>query len=146
MPALFALALAAAAALGAGCARAPEPSTSDARTAIPLTAEQRGAVLTEMRTLLGSVGGVLGAIPPWDTAGIRAAALRSGTGEAADPALEKILPEHWMQMAMRTHQGFDSLAASIGGKRVSRDTVVAKLAAIVPECVNCHATYRLAVP
>lgn len=138
--------LALAALLGAGCGRAPASAPHDARTAVPLTAEQRDAVLTEMQTLLGSVGGVLGAVSRGDTAGIRAAAVRSGTGAAADPALEKILPEPWMQMAMRTHQGFDSLAASAGGRRASRDTVVAKLAALVSECVRCHATYRLASP
>lgn len=144
-PALFPLVLAAAAVLGVGCGRAPEPTSGDSRTAIPLTVEQRGAVLSEMRTMLGSLNGVLGAVTRWDTAGIRAAALRSGTAAAADPALEKILPEQWMQMALRTHGGFDSLAAS-AGRPAPREAVVAKLAAIVPECVNCHATYRLAAP
>jgi len=142
-----AVALLAAGLFPAACGRAREAGApSDGRTAIPLDAEQRLAVLTEMRTMLGSLSGVLGAVTRWDTAGIRSAAAQSGTTAAADPALEKILPEQWMQIAMRTHQGFDSLAASVGGKRASRDTVVAKLAAIVPECVNCHATYRLPSP
>ena len=138
--------MAIAAALGAECGRAPEPLPSDGRTAVPLSAEQRGAVLTEMRTLLASVGGVLDATSRWDTAGIRAAALRSGTTEAADPALEKLLPAVWMQMAMQTHQGFDRLAASVGDRRTSREMVIARLAPLVSVCVSCHATYRVTAP
>ena len=95
--------------LGAGCGG--EAASPDTRTPVQLTAEQRNAVLTEMRTMLGSVSGVLGAAARNDSAGVRGAARASGTAAAADPGLEKLLPEAWLQMAMQTHSGFDSLAA-----------------------------------
>ena len=127
--------------LAVSCGRPAETSAGDGRTAVPLDAEQRLAVLAEMRTLLGSVDGVLRAVVQGDTAAVRAAALASGTAMAADPALETILPPQWLAIATRTHQGFDSLAASVG--RGTGDSVVARLARITPECVSCHATYRL---
>jgi cytochrome c556 len=118
------------------------PASLDPRTAVQLTAEQRNAVLTEMRTMLGSVSGVLGAAARNDSAGIRGAAHASGAAAAADPALEKLLPEAWLQMAEQTHSGFDSLAAA-GAK--GRDTVIARLGRVTTNCVSCHAMYRLAV-
>jgi cytochrome c556 len=127
-------------AFGAGCGG--EPPSSDTRTAVQLTAEQRNAVLTEMRTMLGSVSGVLGAAARNDSASIRGAAHASGTAAAADPVLEKLLPEAWVQMAEQTHSGFDSLATA-GAK--GRDTAVARLGKVTTNCVSCHAMYRLAV-
>ena len=124
-----------------GCGGGEAPSL-DTRTAVLLTAEQRNAVLGEMRTMLASVNGVLGAAAKADSAGIHGAAKASGSAAAADPALEKLLPAQWLQLAMQTHQGFDGLAASAGA---GRDTVVARLGAITTNCVTCHAMYRLAV-
>jgi hypothetical protein len=95
-----------------------------------------------MRTMLGSVSGVLGAAARNDSTGIRGAAHASGMAAAADPELEKLLPEAWLQMAMQTHLGFDSLAGA-GAK--GRDTVVARLGKLTTNCVSCHAMYRLAV-
>jgi len=124
-----------------GCAGGREAASLDSRTPVQLTAEQRNAVLVEMRTMLASVSGVVGATARSDSAGIRSAALASGTAAAADPALEKLLPEAWLQMATRTHAGFDSLAAAAAK---GCDTVVARLAALSTNCVSCHAMYRLA--
>ena len=130
-----------AAGFGVACTGARDTTSLAARTAVQLTVEQRNAVLVEMRTLLASVHGVLGAVARSDSAGIRAAANASGTAAAADPALEKLLPAQWLQLATRTHQGFDSLAAVAGA---GRDTVVARLGALTTNCVSCHAIYRVA--
>ena len=127
-------------AFAAGCG-GRETASPDARRAVQLTAQQRNAVLVEMRTLLASVGGVLGAAVRSDSMGIRGAAKASGTAAAADPALEKLLPADWLQLAMQTHQGFDSLAAAAGA---GRDAVVLRLGNITTNCVSCHAMYRLA--
>ena len=125
-----------------GCGGRSETASPDTRSAVPLTAEQRNAVLVEMRTMLASVNAVLGATARADSAGVRAAAKASGSGAAADPALEKLLPAPWLQMATQTHTGFDGLAAVAGA---GRDTIVARLASITGSCVSCHAMYRLAV-
>ena len=136
-----ALAAVVAAALALGCVDR-EPGSPDPRTAVRLSAEQRNAVLVEMRTMVVSVSSVLGAVARSDSEGIRSGAHASGTAAAADPALEKLLPAQWLQLAMATHHGFDSLAAAAGK---GRDTVVARLGATTANCVSCHAIYRLAV-
>ncbi len=129
-----------AALLAAGCVA--QEASPDKRTAVPLTAEQRNAVLVEMRTMLGSVSGVLAATARSDSAGIRSAAAASGMAVAADPALEQLLPKEWLAIAVQTHQGFDALAAAAGA---GRDQVVLRLGGITATCVSCHAMYRLTV-
>jgi cytochrome c556 len=136
------LALLAAALAGCGGGREAAPA-ADARTAVPLDAAQRQAVVVEMRTLLGSVDGVVRGLNAGDTAAIKAAALRAGSVDAADAALERILPADWMRLAIATHTGFDSLAAAATARGAMRETVLARLAAITPQCVSCHALYRL---
>ncbi len=128
-----------AAALALGCAG--EQASPDQRTPVTLTAGQRNAVLVEMRTMLASVSGVLGAVANGDSAGIRAAASASGMAAAADPGLEALLPKEWLQIAEQTHQGFDGLAAAAGA---GRDQVVLRLGGITATCVTCHSMYRLA--
>jgi cytochrome c556 len=125
----------------AACASPGEERASDPRTPVQLTAEQRNAVLAEMRTLLGSISGVLNGVARSDGAAIRDAALPSGMAEAADPALEKLLPAGWLELAGRTHKGFDDLAE--GAKR-GPEGAVARLAGVTEACVTCHARYRLA--
>ncbi len=126
------------AALAGGCAG--ERASPDTRTVVRLTAEQRNMVLTEMRTMLGSVDGVLGAAARSDSAGVRAAALASGMAAAADPAIEKLLPAPWLALAGETHGGFDSLAARAGK---GRDTVLVRIGRITTSCVGCHAMYQI---
>ena len=118
------------------------PMSRDPRTAIELPVEARDAVMLEMRTMLGSVNGILIGQAKGDTAAVRQAALASGTAAAADPALERFLPEAWLKLAMSTHQGFDELA---GSPVKSGDSVTARLARVTGNCVACHAAYRLDV-
>jgi len=129
----------------AGCGTdGPPPTGRDGRTAIMLPVEARDAVLAEMRTMLGSVNAVLIAQTTGDTAAMRQAALASGTAAAADPALETLLPEAWLKLAMTTHQQFDGLARAVvppGG----RDSTIERLARITGNCVACHAAYRVEV-
>lgn len=123
-----------------GC-RTPEPST-DARTAVVLPPEARDAVLSEMRTMLGSLNGILVAATTSDTAAMRRAAATSGLAMAADPTLEKLLPEPFLRLGTSTHMQFDSLASAIGAG-APRDTAIARLARLTGNCVSCHALYRL---
>lgn len=118
------------------------PAGRDTRTAIVVPAAARTAVLAEMRTLLGSLNGILTAQVNADTAALRLAATPSGTAAAADPDLEKLLPEAWLQLAMSTHQQFDDLAASASRPR-GLDSITVRLARVTGSCVACHAAYRL---
>jgi hypothetical protein len=73
---------------------------------------------------------------------MQAAAKRSGLGAAADPALEKLLPEGFLRLGVSTHQQFDDLAAALA-TGIPRDSVVGRLTRITGTCVSCHASYRL---
>jgi cytochrome c556 len=95
-----------------------------------------------MRTMLGSLHDILVAALVEDTAAMRRAATRSGLGTAVDPALEKLLPEGFLQLGTRTHQQFDDLAAALA-TGISHDSIVGRLAQITGNCVSCHASYRL---
>lgn len=122
--------------------RARQPQGTDPRTAVALPIEAQDAVLAEMRTMLGSLNGILGAATRSDSGGMRQAAAASGLVMAADPALEKYLPEQFLLLGTSTHVQFDSLAAAIGSG-APRDTAIARLARITGNCVSCHALYRL---
>ena len=127
----------------ASCGTDGRPETGrDARTAIMLPDEARDAVLGEMRTMLGSVNAVLIAQTSGDTAAMRQAALASGTAAAADPALEALLPEAWLKLAMTTHEQFDGLAQAVA-RPGGRDSIIERLARITGNCVACHAAYRV---
>lgn len=134
-----------AAALGAlavlGCRTRESPST-DTRTAVALPATARDAVLAEMRTMLGSLNGVLVAVASSDSNGMRQAAAASGMAMAADPTLERYLPEQFLHFGTNTHMQFDSLAAAIAAG-APRDTAITRLARITANCVSCHTLYRL---
>jgi len=128
-----------------GCGREDQPPASrDTRTGILLPVEARDAVMGEMRTMLGSVNALLIAQATGDTAAMRRAALASGTAAAADPALEQLLPEAWLKLAMSTHLGLDELGQAVSRPR-GRDSVTVRLARITGNCVACHAAYRLEV-
>ncbi len=118
------------------------PAHHDTRAAVRLPAAARGAVLAEMRTMLGSVNGVLVAQAKGDTAAVRTAAMASGAAAAADPTLESLLPVAWLQLAMSTHHQFDDLAAAVSRPR-GTDSLTVRLARLTGNCVGCHAAYRL---
>lgn len=131
--------------LGLGCVerpRAPAQPGADGRQVTHVPLEARDAVRAEMRTMLGSVHDILKASMEGDTTAMREAATRSGLATAADPALEKLLPEGFLQLGVNTHQQFDELARALASG-MPRDSVVGRLTRITGNCVSCHATYQL---
>jgi hypothetical protein len=132
-------------ALSLGC-KGPtrEVPTADTRHPVALPPEAQDAVRAEMNGMLTSLNRILVALPHHDTVTIRQAAAASGLATAADPTLEKLLPEQFLTWGTQTHQGFDALAASIT-PGYANDSVLVRLGTITQTCVTCHATYRLAV-
>lgn len=122
--------------------RGDEVTAADGRAPIVVPAEVRDKILGEMRTMLGSLNGILVGLSRGDTAAMRQAASAAGMAMAADPALERYLPKNFLQQGMRTHMQFDSLAAAIGAG-LGPDSVIARLANVTANCVSCHATYRM---
>ena len=131
--------------LGVGCVErpgAPTLSGADGRQVTQVPLEARDAVRAEMRTMLGSLHDILRASMVGDTSAMREAATRSGLATAADPALEKLLPEGFLQLGVNTHQQFDELAGALQ-MGLPPDSVVGRLTRITGHCVSCHATYQL---
>jgi cytochrome c556 len=129
------------AAAGYAGVKRSEPS-SDPRQRLVLPRAERDKVLAEMRQMLGSMSGVLHGFVANDMPAIEKAARASGMAMAADPQLEKKLPEAFLQLGMQTHKSFDKLAdqAKAGG---TREEAVKALAGLSNNCVGCHSAYRL---
>jgi cytochrome c556 len=133
----------------AACRKAPEPAappSADTRTPVVLPAEAHQQVLREMRQMLQSIGGVTTAAAAGDTALLFAAAAASGSAAAVDPALDTLLPAEWHAFASRAHGRFDTLVMAARRARTPvalKDTVLARVSALVGSCVGCHETYHL---
>lgn len=152
MTSAFALSLAVLGLAASGCAR-PEPAEepahdpaheaiADGRRVAAVPAEVQVAVRAEMRTMLGSLHGILTAAATGDTAAMRAAAVKSGIATAADPHLEGVLPPEFIELGSATHRQFDEFAAALGGG-MPVDSVAGRLGRITGACVSCHETWRL---
>ena len=122
--------------LAAGDAHAAGP---DDRRVLALPADARDAVLAEMRTMLVSIQGASAAAARGDTGAIRTAVRPSGMAMAADHALEELLPQDWLALALDTHRAFDSLPLRAGAPAGA----LAALGELTAGCNGCHAMYRL---
>lgn len=118
----------------------------DDRQAIRVDAATRFAVLKEMRTMLNAVQGVIGGAAQGDTATMRAAAASAGLAAASESEenVARQLGADFVQLGMRTHANFDSLAAEVTQGR-SRDGVLRRLSTVMGNCVGCHNQFRLVV-
>jgi cytochrome c556 len=112
---------------------------------VALPPDGQQAVLREMRSMLGAMGGAMAAAASNDTVALLRALLPAGSAAAADPALEASLPPAWRELAERTHGGFDSLAAVVRRMRGEglKDTVLVRLARVSTACSACHETFRV---
>ena len=124
-----------------GAAATEAHQMADTRRQISLTPAERDAVLAEMRTMLGSVSGVLHGLTANDHQAIEKAARASGMAMAVDPTLEQKLPQQFLEIGMATHKKFDQLA-DLAGTRAPADQVIRSLADVTTSCVACHAMYR----
>jgi cytochrome c556 len=129
--------------LSSAAAQSVAPST-DTRQRLVLPPAERDKVLAEMRLMLGSVSGVLQGLGAKDMATVEEAARASGIAMAADvnPQIRKRLPQTFLDLGMKTHNGFDELADQVKAG-ASREDVIESLATLTGNCVACHAIYRI---
>jgi hypothetical protein len=101
-------------------------------------------VLLEMRQMLEAVDGIMQGLTKDDLAAVGSAARGAGMAMAVDldPAIRNQLPENFVNLGMRTHQGFDELAERMDAGGTKEDAIRG-LAALTGNCVGCHASYRL---
>jgi hypothetical protein len=121
-------------------------SPLDDRVPIPVDAATRAAVLREMRTMLNAVQGIVGGVAKGDTAMMRIAAMTAGLAAASEgqAGVAAQLGPAFVQLGMRTHLSFDSLAVEVTRGK-SRDVVLGRLSAVMGNCVGCHNQFRLLV-
>jgi len=119
-------------------------SAPDGREAIVLSADEKNLILAEMRTMLGSVQGVVDGIANKDMQRVAQAARQSGSAAAAQvPAgLMGKLPLGFKQLGHGAHQGFDEIVVGAESDE-PEELLLARLGKRLKNCVACHATYRL---
>lgn len=116
----------------------------DGRQAIIMTEAEKNLVLTEMRTMLASVQGVVDGIANKDMKRIAQAGRQSGSAVAGQvPAtLMAKLPLQFKQMGMAAHQGFDEIVVGAESGE-PEEMLLTRLGERLSNCVACHATFRL---
>ena len=119
---------------------------ADNRNVLIVTAEQRDALLKEMRSMLSSSQQVLEGVVTDNMEMVEKAARTSGMKMArATPAdLRKILPKGFKALGPLTHKGFEKIANEADGFGDTKK-ILAILAETQKSCVACHQSYQLQV-
>ena len=117
---------------------------SDGRIAILLSPAERDMVLTEMRGFLESVQQINAGIAADELDIVIAAARKSGrAAQGAVPAsLVGKLPLEFKKLGFDTHSKFDQMAMNASDLG-DGEAALAETAALMQNCIACHAAYRL---
>lgn len=118
---------------------------ADKRAVITLSAQQRDALLGEMRGLLTGMQSIMDAATNMDVGKIRTVAKASGAGAMAaqDSSYDQALPSDFRKLEAETRAQFDALSEAVRGF-TARDTTLSYLSRISQGCVGCHGKYKLA--
>ena len=118
----------------------------DGRTAIHLNSDERDLVLTEMRTMLTSVQGIVTGLSREDLEMVRTSAQASGNAIAGNvpPTLMAKLPLEFKTMGMGVHKGFDEMSVAVEQQETT-DMILSRLGDQLNSCIACHAAYKLEV-
>ena len=121
--------------------------TSDGRTAIHLTVDERNFVLREMREFLISVQQISKGISDNDMQRVVEYARQSGrSAQQSVPAtLAGKLPLAFKRQGFDTHSQFDQLALDANDLGDSTHAL-AQLSVLMENCVSCHAVYKIDTP
>ncbi|HLB35559.1 MAG TPA: hypothetical protein VJL31_03245 [Gemmatimonadales bacterium] len=141
---LFVLALGVLAGVGAREASSREQAQIDKRMPIALAADQRDAILQDMRAMLTSMQTIMDGATKMDVPRIRTAAQAAGTAAMAsyDSATRAQLPEAFRRQSVEVRATFDGLAEAVRGF-TARDTTLAYMSRLSAQCVSCHTQFRL---
>jgi len=118
----------------------------DGRSAIQLEASERDIVLSEMRTFLDSVQGIIEGVSKNDMKSVADSAHKVGAGSQRGIPASLIgkLPLPFKKLGFDTHSKFDEIALDAEQFGDSEHTL-AQLATLMQNCIACHATYRFDV-
>lgn len=119
---------------------------SDERTAIWLSADQKGMFLKEMRQFMSASQKILEASLADNMTEVEKSAREVGIKMIRNTpkSLKKKLPPGMMKLGPATHRGFESIAneaSTLGDKTV----ILQKLANLQKNCVACHQAYQIKI-
>ena len=119
-------------------------ASTDDRTAILVTSDERVMILGEMRGFLETIQGITEALAEEDLA--RVASLASAQGETdpdMSPSLIGKLPIEFKQLGFATHGLFSDLGETAQGGEPK--VVMAALGELMINCTTCHAENKFVV-
>lgn len=127
------------------------PAT-DNRELIPLNAEERHFMLTEMRMFVANTHGILDALNSKDHAraaelawqlGLRAHTVEMAAEHGPMAGIRKKVPLGFMMTGRATHVAFDDLADLARKPGTDRDALYRALTDAMSRCDGCHQQYRV---
>ncbi|MCW3161627.1 hypothetical protein [Chryseobacterium oryctis] len=118
--------------------------SSDGRTEIKMSKENRDFVMAEMRGFLESVQKINEGIAKNDPNPIASVGQQSGTCkvDVVPQGLVKSLPLGFKQMGFDTHELFDVMS-KMAKEKYDRQQTQEKLNQLLNNCVACHKTYKI---
>ena len=118
--------------------------TRDGREKLPLTTRERDHMLAGMRTYLQSIQGIIEGVATNRMDRVSRSAAKSGTklADTVNPGVAFIVPPAFTTMSLDTHAKFEDLAVKAKGG-ASKIEIMNGLAALLANCTNCHAAYRV---
>ena len=121
-------------------------SAADSREIIELSAEQRDALLSEMRALLVSSQQVLEGVVTNDLEQVEVSARAMGINniKGAPPSFAKQLPAGFKKLGPQVHKAFERIANEADGFGDTQK-ILTELSDMQKVCTTCHATYQIQV-
>lgn len=116
----------------------------DTRQKLALDQEQRGLVLTEMRTMFAATQGIIAALSQDDMTAVAKYAHSIGMvmGREAGGHLHHALPAEFKQLGMSVHQDFDMIAMDAESYKDPKHTLQ-QLGETMNKCIACHTVYQI---
>ena len=120
--------------------------STDGRTVVLLTPDERDMVLSGMRRMLESVQAIVEGASGGELMAASLVATETGIKSVVktNVALIGRVPVEFMALGMDTHRAFDTLAETAQGTDDPL-VVLAELSEIMNRCTACHASYRLGI-
>ncbi len=120
----------------------PAETSPDNRVSLQLNAEEKNALLSEMRQMLASIQGVISGIGSEDRSLIAESALLSGRkmGRATPKSMKKKLPVAFKKMGRPTHMMFEELA--VRAETDDMNTLTSFTGTLMQQCLACHAAFK----
>ena len=116
----------------------------DARQEIVLSADEKAAVLMEMRQFLTGIQSITSALAKDDVKAVAPIASSLGMQAAHDmpAALRSKMPLEFRQKGMAVHQAFDQVAMDAESLGDVKHTL-GQMGSLLQTCVACHGQFRI---